>query len=106
MTIPMRTLETEDLDRLRKGSVSASEYIPLLQGLNPGQGGLFDLEEVGIKRPALKNRLQAAAAQSGVVIRFMRSSPNQVIFEVLPPGTVIPKRTGGPGRPKKNADAE
>ena len=105
MTIPMRTLETEDLDRLRKGSVSAAEYIPLLQGLQPGQGGLFDVEEVGIKRPALKNRLTAAATQAGVVIRFMRSSPTQVIFEVLPPGTIIPKRKGGPGRPKKSPGA-
>lgn len=102
MASDVRILESEELSRLRKGSVSAEEYIGVLQGMQPGQGGLIEIEEDGPARQAIKNRLNAASAITGVPIRFVRSSATQVLFEVFPPGTVFPKRKGGPGRPRKN----
>ncbi len=104
MSSEVTILEPEELSRLRKGSVSAGEYIAVLQGMRPGQGGQIDIEEGGPARQAIKNRLMSASAIADVPIRFIRSSASQVLFEVFPPGTVFPKRKGGPGRPRKSAD--
>ena len=102
MASDVRILESEELSRMRKGSVSAGQYVSVLQGMQPGQGGLIEIEEGGPARQAIKNRLMSASAIADVPIRFVRSSATQVLFEVFPPGTVFPKRKGGPGRPRKN----
>ncbi len=104
MSSEVTILEPEELARLRKGAVSAGQYVSVLQGMRPGQGGKIEIEEGGPGRQAIKNRLKSASALADVPLRFIRSSANQVLFEVFPPGTVFPKRKGGPGRPRKSAD--
>ena len=102
MASDVTILEADELARRRKGSVSAGQYVTVLQAMQPGQGGLIEIEEGGPGRQAIKNRLTAASAIAGVPIRFVRSSAAEVLFEVFPAGTVFPKRKGGPGRPRKN----
>ncbi len=98
-------LQSDELAARRKGSVSASRYVATLQAMQPGQGGFVSIEEGGPSRQTIKNRLKAASALSNVPIQFVRSSADQVLFEVFPPGTTFPKRAGGPGRPKKGPEA-
>lgn len=98
----VKILEPDELAAKRKGSVSAGPYVSVLQGMRPGQGGEIDVEEGGPGRASLKNRLKAASAMADVPIQFVRSDATKVLFEVFPPGTVFPKRKGGPGRPKKS----
>lgn len=105
MANEIKILESDELAKLRKGSVSAGPYVGVLQGMQPGQGGVIEVTEDGPGRPSIKNRLKAASEMAGIPIQFVRSDANTVVFEVFPPGTVFPKRQGGPGRPKKNADA-
>lgn len=105
MSPDVTILEPEELARRRKGSVSASQYVSVPQGMRPGQGGVITIEEGGPARQAIKNRLTSASAIAGVPIRFVRSSATEVLFEVFPAGTVFPKRKGGPGRPRKNPEA-
>lgn len=98
----VRILEPDELARMRKGSVSAGQYVAVLKEMTPGQGGVIAVEEGGPGRQSIKNRLKAASGLTDVPIQFVRSSADKVLFEVFPPGTVFPKRKGGPGRPRKN----
>jgi len=105
MSTSFEVLESDEVGRIRKGSVSASHFVAQLQALTPGQGGRIRIEEGGPGRQTLKNQLKAASEMAGVPIQFIRSAENIVVFEVFPSGTVFPKRKGGPGRPRKSPAA-
>lgn len=105
MPMTFEVLENEEIVRIRKGSIAASHLVAKLQALTPGQGGRFQVEEGGPGRQTIKNQLKAASEMANVPIQFIRSAADVVVFEVFPAGTVFPKRKGGPGRPRKAAEA-
>ncbi len=102
----IKILPSDEVAARRKGSAPAAQYVTVLRGMEPGQGGEVVIEEGTPSRQTVKNRLRAASAIANVTIQFIRSPANTVLFEVFPPGTEFPKRKGGPGRPRKNASPE
>lgn len=67
----------------RPGGRPRAEYVAFLSELRVGQGGRAVVAEEGVTRQALKNRLKVAAAAAGVEIKFQRSSPEDVVFEMV-----------------------
>lgn len=59
------------------------DYIRFLEGLAVGEGGMGSTEEEGVQKLSLKNRLTLAAEAAGVTIRYHRSGPKTVVFEVV-----------------------
>lgn len=78
----LEKLSAKDLTGRPQGRPS-DEYVTFLSGLRLGQGGRAIVAEEGVTRQALKNRLKVAAAAAGVQIKFQRSSPQDVVFEVV-----------------------
>lgn len=92
-------LSASDLARHRAVG-SNPEYAEFLAGLNPGEGGRISAADAGVGRQTVKNRLNSAAAATGITIKFVRSSADTVVFVVVG-AAEAPKRRRG--RPPKNA---
>jgi len=76
-----KKLSRADLERYRSTS-SFPEYVEFIGGLKGGEGGEVDVEKAGVGRQTVKNRLKASADALGVNLRFIRSKPDRVVFEV------------------------
>jgi len=70
--------------RAMGGNVPA-EYVSFLRGLKPGEGGRAVLADEGATKITVRRRLEAAAAATGVPLRFLRSPAGEVKFEVPKP---------------------
>lgn len=58
------------------------DYVAFLQSAAVGTGGMASVADEGVGKTSLKNRLSAAADAAGVTIRYKRSGPDTVVFEV------------------------
>lgn len=58
-------------------------YVEGLKSLRAGEGGRITVEDEGVSRQSVKNRLKKSADVAGVKIKFRRSAQDVVIFEVL-----------------------
>lgn len=80
--MPLEKLTKAEL--AKQSSVGANaEYVHFLQSLKPGEGGRTTVEAEGVSRQTIKSRLKKAADYLGVKIRFVRSDPDQVVFQLL-----------------------
>jgi hypothetical protein len=95
----IQKLSRTDLE-LHRAIRSNPEYADVFTSLKPGEGALVNVKDEGATRQTLKNRLNAAAAATGVKIKFLRSKPDILVFEMLAPNDVMPRRRG---RPPKSA---
>ena len=59
------------------------EYVHFLKGLAVGEGGMASLKDEGVGKQPLKGRLLLAAKAAKVTIKFKRSGPDTVVFEVV-----------------------
>ena len=75
-------LNHTDIERYRATN-SYPEYVEFLNDMRKGEGGRVDVVATGVGRQTVKNRLKASASASGIQIKFLRSRPTDVIFEVL-----------------------
>jgi hypothetical protein len=82
--MPLEKLTADQLsgDRRRRRAGNR-EYIAFLRSLRIGQGGRATVEAEGITRQGIKVRLKTAAQEAGVVIQFIPSSANEVLFQVV-----------------------
>jgi hypothetical protein len=71
-----------DIDRYRV-SRAYPEYMAFVSDIRKGEGGRVDVAAAGVGRQTVKNRLKNSAAASGTQIKFLRSRPTEVVFEVL-----------------------
>ena len=69
-------------DYLARGQINP-EYLAFLSSSRVGYGGRVVVAKEGASRQTIKRRLLAAAEAAGVTIRFRRSSPEDVVFEVM-----------------------
>lgn len=60
-----------------------SPYALFVGGLRVGEGGRGLIAEEGVSRQQIKNRLKRAADDVGVMIKFLRSAPDEVVFRVV-----------------------
>jgi hypothetical protein len=80
--IMFQRMNRNDIERYR-ATHSYPEYVAFLNDLRKGEGGRVDVVATGVGRQTVKNRLKASASASGMQIKFLRSRPTDVIFEVL-----------------------
>jgi len=86
--VPFQKLTAADLSASTNGvSRSRSPYTLFMGGLRVGEGGRATVEEEGVSRIQIKNRLKAAAKDVGLNIAFVRSSPEEVVFHVVSRGS-------------------
>jgi hypothetical protein len=74
------------------------EYAEFLRTLSVGEGGRVDVAKTGVSRQTVKNRINAAAAATGVKVKYLRRRGDDLVFEVV--GAVEPPKRRG-GRPRK-----
>jgi hypothetical protein len=70
-----------------------AEYAQFLGRLSIGDGGKAVVAKEGATRLAVRTRIRKAADATGVHIKFLRSSPDVVMFEVVD-AAHAPKRPG------------
>lgn len=58
-------------------------YTAFLKSLRSGEGGKITVQDEGVSRQSVKNRLKKSADAAGVEIKFRRSAQELVIFEVV-----------------------
>jgi len=81
--MPLQKLDRSQLQaHARPKRRKPSPYVFFMGGLRVGEGGRAIVAEEGVSRQQIKNRLQAAAKSVGVIIKFARSSPDEVVFRV------------------------
>jgi hypothetical protein len=80
--MPLQKLTKAQLMGDQRSAGANIEYVRFLRGLKPGEGGETTVEEEGVSRQTIKARLNKAAGELGVGIKFHRSPANQVIFEI------------------------
>lgn len=78
----IKKLTAAQVDARRTGTAN-EEYVEFLKKLKAGEGGEATVAHEGVSRQTIKNRLNKAAAVAGVKIKYFRSSPDQVVFEVV-----------------------
>lgn len=81
--MPLQKLSTDALRASGGTSRKRSPYVFFVGGLRVGEGGRASVAEEGVSRQQIKNRLRSAADDVGVEIKFMRSSPDEVVFRVV-----------------------
>jgi hypothetical protein len=95
----LQKISREEMARSRGGGRGAHpEYLAFFHSCQVGDGGRAVVADEGVSRQSVKNRLNVAAAQAGATIRYHRSGPEDVVFEVVEVGTTARRR----GRPPKN----
>ena len=65
-----------------KVAKKTSEYHDFLKKTRVGSGGKESVSASGVSRQSIKNRLNKAASDTGVKIKFLRSGPDEVKFIV------------------------
>lgn len=60
-----------------------SEYHDFLQKCRVGQGGKEIVSSDGVSRQSIKNRLNKAASDLGITLKYHRSGAGEVVFEVV-----------------------
>ena len=95
--MPLVKLSAAELSS-RSGRRSANgEYVQFLKGLVVGEGGEAIVATEGASRQTIKNRLQRAADESRVKLKFLRSGADSLVFEVMATESAARRR----GRPPK-----
>ncbi len=100
--MPIQALSPAEL-KVSSPSAATLEYASFLADCQAGHGGRITVAEEGASRLTIKSRLSQAAALSGVVLRFPRSSKDLVTFEVLGKVGEVEVAPSKRGRPKKSA---
>jgi|DewCreStandDraft_1066081.scaffolds.fasta_scaffold04096_5 hypothetical protein len=77
-----RKLSPEEIAGLARGRVDLSKYVEFLSALQPGEWGEVKLEP-GEKKPTVKRRLTIAANRLGKKLRYRRTDPQTILFEVV-----------------------
>lgn len=80
--MPLEKLSKAQLDS-RSGRGANTEYVNFMKGSKTGDGGRAIVAQERATRQTVKNRLNAAAAEAGVKIKFLRSKPEEVIFKIV-----------------------
>jgi hypothetical protein len=75
-------LNRTEVERFR-ATASFPEYVEFVGDIRKGDGGRVDVQAAGVGRQTVKNRLKASADATGMQIKFMRSRPTEVVFEVV-----------------------
>jgi hypothetical protein len=88
-------LSPSDLARLR-ATASHPEYAEFLGTLTVGEGGRVDVAAANVGRQTIKNRINAAAAATGVKVKHLRSNADTVVFEMVAAGDPPKQRRGRP----------
>lgn len=65
------------------GGTQIQEYVEFLASLSVGEGGKTTTGRAKVGRQTIKNRLNKAAEHLGMEINFLRSKPEEVVFEVV-----------------------
>lgn len=78
----LEKLSRGQLTEQRGGRVN-EEYVAFLRTLKPGEGGRTTVAAEGVGRQTIKARLKKAAAYLGIDIKFVRSSADEVVFQVV-----------------------
>ena len=76
-----KALSRADLDRMR-GRTVYPEYGNFMSGLKKGEGGVVDVTQAKAGKQTVKNRVKATAQGLGMSVKFLRSTQDEVIFEV------------------------
>lgn len=79
--MPLEKLSKTDIARYRSGG-GYKEYVDFLSKLKAGEGGWATVDEEGVSRQTIKNRLKKSADALGVGIAFKRSPSDRVVFEI------------------------
>jgi len=71
-------------ERLSKQELATNpEYVRVIRSLKVGDGAKTTTEREGVGKITIKQKLLAAADVVGVTIRFHRTGPTTVVFEVV-----------------------
>ena len=97
--MPIQKLSRQELSSRPSGRGGNTEYIHFIGSLKIGEGGKAVVAEEGVSRQSVKKHLTDAAQASGVAIKFVPSSSEEVWFQVVEAGAERPRR----GRPPKTA---
>lgn len=97
--MPLIKLSAAELSGLGARRSASPEYVRFLRGLSVGEGGQGTVASEGASRPTIKNRLNRAADEAGVQLKYHRSNAETVIFEVVSTEHAPRRR----GRPPKSA---
>jgi hypothetical protein len=73
-------LSRAELDRFR-ATASYPEY-EVIADMRKGEGGKVVVADAGVSRQTVKNRLKSTAKAYGIDIKFLRSKPELVVFEI------------------------
>ncbi len=64
------------------GGAQTQEYVSFLSDLKAGEGGRTTVKMARVGRQTIKSRLKKTADHLGLEIKFLRSKPEEVVFEV------------------------
>ena len=81
--MPLVKLSAAELSGLGSRRSAPPEYLRFLRSLSVGEGGQGTVASEGASRPTIKNRLNRAAEEAGVQLKYRRSDAQTVIFEVV-----------------------
>lgn len=97
--MPLVKLSAAELSVRGNRREATPEYVRFLRGLSVGEGGQATVAAEGTTRPTLKNRLNRAAQDAGVQLKFHPTGAETLVFEVVATDSAPRKR----GRPRKAA---
>ena len=80
--MPFEKLTAAQLNEVSGSTGAKPEYIAFLKSLKVGEGGRSSVKAEGASRQTVKNRLNKAAEAASITIKFRRSSPDLIVFEV------------------------
>ena len=78
--MPIQKLSKKDFETPVAGH---AECIEFLSSARVGEGGRMIVEEEGVSRQSVKNRLNIASKVTGKTIKFYRSAASEVVFQVV-----------------------
>ncbi len=59
------------------------EYVEFIKNLRRGEGGKVDVASARTSRQTVKNRVDRAVGELGKKIKYIRSSADSVVFEIV-----------------------
>jgi hypothetical protein len=92
--MPLEKLSREQLQNTGTRSTADPAYVKFLKDLKAGEGGRTDMKNETVTRQTVKNRLQRAADEMGMEVKFLRSSADEVRFKVVSAAEVDTGRRG------------
>jgi hypothetical protein len=78
--MPIQKMTKKDFEAPVAGH---AEYIEYLTSARVGEGGRLLVDEEGVSRQSIKNRLNIASKVTGKNIKFYRSAASEVVFQVV-----------------------